>query len=162
MGIDPIFLCFLSGVIVCIGILSDELLSFDVHAASFGVLFLYIGALIFLYWPGLCDPTIRICQIAFGLRDDLSRWQGGDPATLFLILSGFISFTVDLTGTKSLRWQNIGAYMLIPFWFFFVIEFFSQRLDFLSSLAIFVLGVAFIFLKVVRRRKRKKKIIERL
>jgi hypothetical protein len=157
MMIDPIFVCFLSGASVCIFMLFDEVLSRDVHIVTFGVLCLYVGILVILYWPNVCNPNIEICQTILGFREDLGRWLGEDPASLLLIVSGFISFTVDLTGTTSARWQNIGAYVLIGFWFFFVIEFLSGRLDPLSSFVVLVVGVAFIFLKVVRRRKRKKK-----
>jgi hypothetical protein len=157
MVIDPIFVCFLFGAIVCVLVLFDEVLSRDVHIVTSGVLCLYVAILYFLYSTNACSPNIEICQIILGFRDDLGRWLGEDPASLLLIVSGFISFTVDLTGTTSPRWQNIGAYVLIGFWFFFVVEFLSGRVDPVSSFVVLVVGVAFIFLKVVRRRKRKKK-----
>ena len=126
---DPVLVCLLiGGLLVPLLMTVDDALSGGVRRTTLGMFAAYCGVTVLLYLPGVCFLGNQLCGTIMRFRVGLSQWLGRDLASIVLALSGFVSFNVDLSGTTSRRWYNLGIVLTAVFWIAFVTEFFSTEL----------------------------------
>jgi hypothetical protein len=125
---DPIFVCLLFGAAIALLMTLDSNLANSTHRNTFGLFLLYAIPFIFLYVPTVCSGLLgnAWCERLIVLREDISGWLGGDWLNTLWLLSGFIGFTIESSGTQSDGWRTVGRAFLAVFVAAFVLRFLAK------------------------------------
>lgn len=95
----------------------DSSLADSTRRNTFGLLVLYSAISGLLYWPTGCSSVLGYywCNRIVAVREDLVDWLGRDWLTILWLLSGFVGFTLDRSGTQSGSWKGLGYVLLVIF-----------------------------------------------
>jgi len=132
--VDPVFFSLGVGLLLSVSMTLDERLFGSTRKRTLALTLAYLAGLIFLYNPYACLPENTayretICRLVIISRQNLANVIGVDMINAIWLATGVVSFTINFSGTESVRWKRFAKYLFVGFIIMLFLVILPSRLD---------------------------------